>query len=603
VAPEAVSATPLRRTINDLSGIEGPTAGRDPAATDEIEDIVPTMRASQPMTVEQATASPVETTFGRGLIRPHWLILSAPLVVGLALATRLGHVDSSPHFDELYHLLAARGWLETGTFQIEGGIYDRAALYTRLVAGMLGTIGDSLELARLSSVAFGCALVLAIYLWLGTAAGWVAACVGTLLAVLWPDGIVNSQIIRFYAPHGLLFFIGAAGVYHLTSAPPTWTRSIVVGGGTVLCFALAIHLQLITFIGLVAVACWVALFVALPAILARRDRWWILAAAVALAAVAAGVVYSQGILGAVWEKFRWVPEWAAPRRDYEAFYFDLLLSEYPAFWPLLLVSIILACAVRPRLGSFCATIFLVGFVLHSVGGMKHVRYFYWLMPYWFMLVALAAAAVAGPLGRMLAGAAQHSFRSLFSPLATLRVGALMAGVAVLFVFAVNPAFRHAVALAAGGGMPQLDATDWSLARPALQPLVGDDVVLATSQEMKALYFLGRADIIVNASRLSELPEPEEFALDPRTGLPVIGTVASLQRVVECSPRGIFITPAHHWNELRLFQRATAELDVTDVERLALPDAAELVAVEWATRSIDGEACAGTDDLARRTATE
>ena len=37
------------------------------------------------------------------------------LVALLIAAARIGH---QPEFDELYHILAARGWLETGRFAI-----------------------------------------------------------------------------------------------------------------------------------------------------------------------------------------------------------------------------------------------------------------------------------------------------------------------------------------------------------------------------------------------------------------------------------------------------------------------------------------------------
>lgn len=550
------------------------------------------------MTLEQTSIAPAKSALGRPAVAGGWLLLSAPLVVAVAVATRVAHLDSGPQFDELYHLFAARGWLETGTFAIEGGIYDRASLYTRAVAATLEGLGDSLSVARLGSVAFGCALVLAIYVWLGLAAGWVAACAGAALAILWPDGIVTSQIVRFYAPHGLVFFLGAAGIFRLATAPPALGRTLLVAIGTALCLALAIHLQPITFIGLAGILAWVGLFVVLPAIFAHRWRWLLLAGAVALGLAAAAFAFSEGLLAAAWERFRWVPEWAAHRQDYEAFYFNLLLSEYPALWPLLPVTIILACAIRPRLGSFCATVFLVCLALHSLGGMKHVRYVYYLMPFWFMLGGLAVAAAAAPVGRALSGAALAAVRGVAPVFGTPGIAGLLVALALLFAFAVNPAIRHAVALSAGGGVTQLDMSDWSLAEPVLDPLADEVAVLATTDEMKALYFLDRADLVVSASRLSEVDDGAEFARDPRTGIPIVSSPASLRRVIACSPSGIFITTRDLWQRDGLFEAATAGLGATDVERVGLPEASLLAAAEWTTRTIDDAECAGTDDLLR-----
>src|SRR5687768_11904941 len=80
----------------------------------------------------------------------------------LALGVRLVHIDSiPPDFDEIYHLLAARGWLAEGVFRVGDGIYDRAAPFTLVVAGSIRAFGESFAAARLPAAIAGTLWVLA----------------------------------------------------------------------------------------------------------------------------------------------------------------------------------------------------------------------------------------------------------------------------------------------------------------------------------------------------------------------------------------------------------------------------------------------------------
>src|SRR5690349_11806532 len=71
------------------------------------------------------------------------------LLALLIAAVRIGH---QPEFDELYHVLAARGWLETGRFAIAEGEYNRTSLFTLLIAGLFRLFGESIVVARVPSV-------------------------------------------------------------------------------------------------------------------------------------------------------------------------------------------------------------------------------------------------------------------------------------------------------------------------------------------------------------------------------------------------------------------------------------------------------------------
>src|SRR3546814_4317252 len=84
---------------------------------------------------------------------PLWIQVSILFLVLVLL--RVAQIDREPHFDELYHLLAARSWAAEGTLRIAEGIYDRTPLYTIMLGWLFRLFGDGLVVARLPSVLFG----------------------------------------------------------------------------------------------------------------------------------------------------------------------------------------------------------------------------------------------------------------------------------------------------------------------------------------------------------------------------------------------------------------------------------------------------------------
>ena len=213
-----------------------------------------------------------------------WDVLAAALgLFALALVTRVALLGEPPRFDELYHILAARGWLETGEFHIAEGTYDRSWLYTLLVAGVFRLFGDGVEVARMPSVFFGAALVPAVFLWTRSVAGLTAAFVAAFLVILTPVGIDLSQTVRFYAPHALLFWMAAIAIYRLAERPIAPVQGVLLGIGAAAALLLATHLQITTLIGLVSLACWAVAFVLLPMVWRLRNRWTVLGGTLAIA--------------------------------------------------------------------------------------------------------------------------------------------------------------------------------------------------------------------------------------------------------------------------------------------------------------------------------
>jgi predicted membrane-bound mannosyltransferase len=152
---------------------------------------------------------------GAALVRAGELLL----LLALTLPVRLLWLEADAHIDELYHLLAAEGWLASGEPRIGSGLYGRAFLFTALVGWFMDVLGHSLQVARLPSVVAGTALVLAVFLWTrrlaGPLAGWSAA----LLLAWSPLAVELSQLARFYALHALALWLACAATQHPCGPP------------------------------------------------------------------------------------------------------------------------------------------------------------------------------------------------------------------------------------------------------------------------------------------------------------------------------------------------------------------------------------------------
>jgi 4-amino-4-deoxy-L-arabinose transferase-like glycosyltransferase len=152
------------------------------------------------------------------------LWLAASLLFALAVLLRLVDLTSLPRWDEMWTLLSARGWLRDGVPRIGEGAYERAELYTILMAWLLKLFGDSLVVVRLSSILFGSLLVVAVFVWTDAVAGRAAAWVTGLFVALDPLSIEMSVYARFYALQALAFWLGAIGVYALATGQVTGCR-------------------------------------------------------------------------------------------------------------------------------------------------------------------------------------------------------------------------------------------------------------------------------------------------------------------------------------------------------------------------------------------
>jgi 4-amino-4-deoxy-L-arabinose transferase-like glycosyltransferase len=524
-----------------------------------------------------------------------WSRLTPVLLGALALAVRLPHLDHLPHVDELYHFLPARAWLAEGQLRIAEGYYTRASLFTIFIAQWLGLFGENLIVARLPSLIAGTALVVLVFLWTRMVAGNLAAVLAALLVALDPELVEIDQILRFYALQCLFFWLGAVGVYRLVTAPPAGGRAILLAAGVLLCFSAALYLQVTTLIGLLGVGVWAVAALGLPwlARSSARVRWAIGAGVVLVATAAIWTFVETGLLAELVQRYRSTPLYLADRRNDFWYYHFFLTIYYPTLWPLVALAVVIGLAYRPRPTAFCAVVVAVTFLAHSFAASKATRYFTYAQPFLFVLWGIALAEVWPRARGFLDDVATRA-------LAWLNLGRLgRAGVVVLlvlvlgFAFVANSAFVRTSATMFDVTIPPMGRpADWAAAKDPLAPWLTDAAVVVTTSELEALYHLGRYDVMLSKTRLSEVRGEDEFGLDARTGRPVIAKPESLALIMDCYPDGLIVSSADRWRNPEQLDDAVANLVEARTEEVEL-SAFGMQAYVW--RQSEGtrrnEACA------------
>jgi hypothetical protein len=256
--------------------------------------------------------------------------------------------------------------------------------------------------------------------------------------------------------------------------------------------------------------------------------------------------------------------------------------------------------------------------------MKGMRFVYYTLPLVFAVWAIAAVTLLPALHRAastgiarvreLSRTAQSLVRDRYvapAAVSNTRSGrataAVLVSAAILFALVGNPMYdtlkqlpktiASDLTLVSGNDM----ATQASIERQraALLALV-DAGVVATSNELRALYHLGRYDVLLRPTRLSEVAPGREFARDPRTGGPVISTSESLRSVVECYPRGSMLVWGNDWGLPYAINSELADAIATSMQEVAVPGPLEVRAFRWEhAPSADTSCAAVRDALSRR----
>jgi hypothetical protein len=307
----------------------------------------------------------------------------------------------------------------------------------------------------------------------------------------------------------------------------------------------AAQTQVTTLIGVLGVAVWLALEILGPRFVAAPSRAKLAWAAAAVAALAAALVLLAwtGTLALALQKFRAAPQFQQDTANQFWFYHLWLVLYYPALWTTFPVLLLLALVAYPRTARLCATVFIVAFVLHSIGGRKDTRYIAYAFPFLFAVFGMGLAAAWPGLRRLLGDALRRAIPAPASGLARPRLEVAALGSILAFVVLANGAVPRLATMLAGIRVPpQPPLADWRAAAGELAPWLGSADVVVTTNELAALYHLGRYDVVLSPSRLSEVArDGREFARDARTGRPVIGSSEGLRSVLDCFGSGLLVS--------------------------------------------------------------
>lgn len=520
-------------------------------------------------------------------------LLAALLLFSLAVLLALTDIDHLPSTDELYHVLAAKGWLSEGVPRIGDGVYDRAQLFTVLTAWSFQLLGESFVVARLLPLVAGGLLVVAVFLWTRSTAGNLAAWIAALFLCLSPLTIELMQFVRFYSLHALIFWLAAIGTYALVTQAWTWSRSLPLACGVVLAFLAAAHLQVLTLIGAAGILLWAALVLGLPWLAALRGspmRFWACMVALGIVLVlAVGVAQQTGLAADLLERYRFVPLNFKSVQNEFWFYHVSLLQSYPVLWGLFPFIALVAVAARPRPALFCCIVFVTATVLLSLGGMKTKRYLFFVLPLLFVLWGIALASLLEFLRRWVVDITDRALAGAAPGLPRRPARwTVIASAALFVIFAHGAAVKtllipFGLRLSSGGDGAVLTSLevrpDWGAARLALVPMLESADTVLTTLDLYPLYYFGRGDILVNRNRLSQI-EGGEFARDPRTGRPVVSTADSLNLILDCYADGMLVTSQHHWESPWIVDQAMIEVIERRTVPVELPSSARLKAFRW-----------------------
>jgi hypothetical protein len=517
------------------------------------------------------------------------------LVVLLALP----YFDHVPLYDELYSLLAARGWLATGEPVIADGAYPRAFAFTLLQAGTFSIFGESLVTARLPSLVCVALLAAALFFWVARQGGWLAAGLASVFFALTPLTITTAQFGRFYSLHALALWGGALLVYRACATTNMRDR-VLSGAGAIACLLLAMHLQRTTVIALCALAVWAVAVAAANFFQSDRPphtKRTVAVATIVAAVLAGAVVVWSGVAAELWTEFRTATFWGSVpgRAENIRFYHQAFDEDLGVLWSLFPIACVAAVASRRREMWFAASFVAITLVLHSLAAQKESRYVFYVLPFITGLLGFGLATII----RAYAEWARRALPSIAGRHASHpAVGWLTAGVvavSVAFPLVNNPPVIDAARMLAGA--PQVEAMDyadvanWQAELDVLRPLAEKPAILATSSGMHAIYYLGDFDFDLNANVVDETDTRRDFGVDERTGRQALASPESVGLLLRCYDDVVFVIDESRWSRDTAVPVATSALIEKHAVRVPTrPESALLVFRATNVVSPDAEFC-------------
>lgn len=487
------------------------------------------------------------------LLQPRlsWLTVGGALCAASLLVLLCRSViDHPPTYDELLHILSARGILETGDPRIADGYYARAEIFSHLVALAFSHFGDTPMVARIPALLAGAVLIAMVVWWTSVRAGLVAGLASGIFLSILPTTVELAVFSRFYTLHALSVFVCAICAFEATRRSQPNYRLVLYGLAFVGSSLLAFHLQITTLIALMAIGAGVVglllhdLRSRWAPIIQSRPWHFVFGSTAALCAVIA-VTTTFGPT----DRFDQAPLWAANKSDAIDYYIQKLGRSLPLLWPLFPLAAIAAFLRHRnrRIAFFCLAVFGVVVLVHSFAAQKAMRYIFYALPFMCIVMGLGlSAAIEKILGTFSRTPTVHQEWALAAVLAfaTLTLVLSQEGQLALRWFTGKPTGLNA--LTAYASESNWDTS--SLADLAAAAQTADRVV--ASSGVKALHYLGRYDYEINASVVLETDTGEENGLDPRTGRHVIGRADSLAKVISRSGSTLVVVDDDklgHWS--------------------------------------------------------
>lgn len=512
--------------------------------------------------------------------------IAPSIVFLLALLLFSINLDRAPHADELHHLLAAQHLLETGRPAIGEGEYWRGILHTWLVALSYEAFGEGLVSGRIPAVLLVALVAPILFLWVRREAGLLAAWLTAILFISSPFTVEIAQFSRFYALQMLFFVLGGLCFFYALMGTASLWRTVWLGGLAAVCLALCVWVQVTSLVGMVGFAV-CALGVVVHRAFFRPTTTPALRMGLIALLIAAGilVVLTVTLTDALewgWETYRYTQLFNMPHQDEFWFYHIRFLLFYSTLWSLVGLLAVFAVVQSPRLAWFAIVVFSVSFLVMSFAGTKNTRYLSFAPPFLAIVWGLGLAYVLPPLRRYVAATWGRFIETLSLPqrLASV-VGAAFVAAALAVVVLTNPFWLRTATVIADVAVPgETRTTEWRAARDALAPWIAGADIMVTTDDLGAIYFLGRADVNFNPSKLEELEDYREFGRDARTGRPTISKPESLKQIIECFQSGLLVSPIARWENSLLVPEEVHALASTYAEPIELPVKSQLYAWSW-----------------------
>ncbi|MFO7901850.1 MAG: hypothetical protein R6U98_04255 [Pirellulaceae bacterium] len=513
-----------------------------------------------------------------------WGLWEVALIAGLALGLRLLHIEEVRHVDSYFHIMAAASWLRDGTLSIGGEVpYDRAYLFTYLVAAFQSLFGGTTFVSGLPAILAGVAWVAALFIWVRSVAGRTAAWVAGLFFCFDIGSLALAHMVRFYTLHGLAFFIGAIGLYYLVTRRPSLGTVAATGMVVIAAFWLSYHLQYTTVIGLIALAFWLVVEIS-PTVLRylreRRVLTLALLVPVLVAVVVGGLLFLQSDIAArYWRLFQGVPMWAESRGEDLTYYILKMEGAYGFLWALSPLAAVIAIARYGRPAIFSVVLFAVPFVLHSLAAFQAERFLSYAMPFFFAIWGLAAAALLPQL-KSVARQAVYTVARIRLP-GRIHSFATWGFLVILFAALASTGrsvWWDAYKFVVHNERPsRMTHPRWDQAAIQIKPLIESVDVVVISGGAASYYYMDRVHVIAHTYYAAGAPEFSRFAL---MGVPAISQPESLETLVRCNNSGLVAIDSR-WGTDWGFSEKMVEVLQANAEPLELPEDWGIHAYLWA----------------------